>query len=86
MIGKLTGNAKLIVNIQNVKTWDELKDTLLRNFADQRDEVCLNRDLVMLRQNPNEKPNQFHDRVLHILNLLCSHIDLHELTETAKNL
>ena len=86
LVGKLTGQAKLIVNIQNVSTWDELKDTLRRNFADQRDEACLNRDLVMLKQFPNEKPGQFYDRVLHILNLLCSYIDAHETTTTAKTL
>lgn len=86
LVGKLTGQAKLIINIQNVTTWDDLKDTLRRNFADQRDEACLNRDLVMMRQQPNEKPNQFYDRVLHILNLLCSFIDCHETTTTAKAL
>lgn len=49
LIGKLTGTAKIIVNIKNVTTWDDLKAVLHRNFADQRDESCLNRDLVMLK-------------------------------------
>lgn len=84
LISKLTGNAKLIVNIQNATTWVELKDTLYRNFADQRDEACLNRDLVLLRQNPNEKPQQFFDRCLQILNLLCSYVDIHEADLGAK--
>lgn len=86
LIGKLEGTAKVVVNIQNVSTWDDLKNTLQRNFADQRDETCLNRDLVMLRQQPNENPNQFYDRVLHLLNLLCSYVDNHEHTSTAKAL
>lgn len=86
LISKLTGTAKVVVNIQNVSTWDDLKATLRRNFADQRDESCLNRDLVMLRQNQNEQPSQFYDRVLHLLNLLCSHIDIHETTAAAKHL
>lgn len=84
LIGKLTGNAKLVVNIQNVTTWQELKDTLYRNFADQRDEACLTRDLVLMKQNNNEKPNQFFDRCLQILNLLCSFIDAHEVSSDAK--
>ncbi|KAK4876170.1 hypothetical protein RN001_012592 [Aquatica leii] len=71
IISKLRGNAKLLVNIQNVSTWSELKTVLTNSFADQRDESCLNRDLVMLRQNLNEKPQQFFDRCLNILNLLC---------------
>lgn len=84
LIGKLSGTAKVVVNIQNVSTWDDLKETLRRNFADQRDESCLNRDLVMLRQQANEQPSQFYDRILQILNLLCSYIDIHEVTNSAK--
>lgn len=85
IIGKLTGNAKLILGTQNVTTWDQLKQTLNRHFADQRDEACLNRDLVMLRQT-SEQPSQFYDRVMHILNLLCSYVDNHEVDQNAKNL
>lgn len=86
LIGKLSGTAKIVVNIQNISTWEDLKSILHRNFADQRDEACLNRDLVMLRQNQNENPNQFYDRVLHLLNLLCSYIDCHESSDGGKML
>ncbi|KAJ8977554.1 hypothetical protein NQ317_019129 [Molorchus minor] len=86
LVSKLTGNARLVTNIQSVNTWEELKDTLTRNIADQRDEACLNRDLVLLRQYQNEKPQQFFDtsRCLQILNLLCSYVDAHEATADAK--
>ncbi|KAJ8977117.1 hypothetical protein NQ317_005245 [Molorchus minor] len=84
LVSKLTGNARLVTNIQSVTTWEELKDTPTRNFADQRDEACLNRDLVLLRQYQNEKPQQFFDRCLQILNLLCSYVDAHEATADAK--
>lgn len=86
LVGKLSGNAKLVANIQNINTWQELKDALHRNFADQRDESCLTRDLVLMKQNPNEKPSQFFDRCLQLLNLLCSYIDSHETTAEAKML
>lgn len=86
LIGKLTGTAKVVINIQNVSNWDDLKSTLQRNFADQRDEACLNRDLVMLRQQLNETPSQYYDKVLHILNLLCSYVDTHEQSDAAKTL
>lgn len=86
IIGKLTGNAKLILGTQNVQTWEELKIILSRHFADQRDEACLNRDLVMLRQQNSEKPYQFYERILHILNLLCSFVNIHEADDNAKNL
>lgn len=84
LIGKLTGNAKLVLGIQTINTWNDVKDVLQRNFADQRDEACLNRDLVMLKQASTENPNQFYDRILHILNLLCAYVDSHENTDAAK--
>lgn len=86
LISKLKGNARLVINIQNVNSWDELKLVLTRNFADQRDETCLNRDLVLMKQLPNEKPQQFYDRCLNILNLLCSYVNCHEATDAAKEL
>lgn len=86
LISKLSGNARSVVNIQNCSNWDDLKTTLYRNFADQRDEACLNRDLVLLRQNANEKVNHFYDRILEILNLLCSFVDIHETTPESKQL
>lgn len=78
LINKLTGTAKIVINIQNVHSWVELKQTLTNHFADQRDEQCLNRDLILLKQMSGEKPQQFFDRCLHILNIICAYIDNHE--------
>lgn len=86
LISKLQGNAKLVINIQNVGTWVDVRNTLTLNFADQRDESCLNRDLVMMRQNSHETPQNFYDRILNILNLLCVYVDIHETTDLAKHL
>lgn len=86
LVSKLSGNAKSVVNIQNCTNWEDLKKTLYRNFADQRDEACLNRDLVLMRQNHNESVNNFYDRVLSILNLLCSYVDIHETSQESKTL
>lgn len=85
LINKLQGTAKLVVNIQSVKNWEDLKNTLYRNFADQRDEACLNRDLILLKQNFNETPQQYFDKCLNLLNLLCSYVDSHEENEETKN-
>lgn len=84
IVSKLTGNARTVANIQNSQTWDELKGVLRRNFADQRDETCLNRDLVVMRQLPNEKVQDFYDKILNVLNLLCSYVDLHGETQASK--
>ncbi len=84
LIGKLSGNARLVVNVQNVSTWDGLKNTLTRHFADRRDESCLNRDLVLTKQNANETPQSYYDRILELLNLLCSYVDAHDDVATAQ--
>lgn len=86
IISKLVGSARTVVNIQNVDTWDQLKSVLRRNFADQRDETCLNRDLVVMRQMPNEKAQNFYDRILNILNLLCSYVEIHENIQASRDL
>lgn len=39
IINKLTGTAKIVINIQNVHSWLELKQTLTNHFADQRETV-----------------------------------------------
>lgn len=84
IISKLKGNARALINIQGADNWQQLKELLYRNFSDQRDEACLNRDLIMLKQFHNETPQKYYDRILHILNLLCSYVDIHETTAEGK--
>lgn len=80
---KLVGNAKIAVNTQTCTTWEDLKLALSRNFSDQRDEVCLIRDLVLTKQN-NLTPLQYYEKCIHLLNLLCSYVDSHETLATSK--
>lgn len=39
-----------------------------------------------MKQRFNEKPQEFHNRCLEILNLLCSYVDTHETDDAAKRL
>lgn len=77
ILNKLDGRAEEVVAIYGAKSWEDIKNTLIQNFGDQRDENCLNQDLVNLRQKPNETPFQFHEKVMHLLNAICNYIDLH---------
>lgn len=81
VLNKLEGRAEEIIAINGANDWDSIKTTLLQNFGDQRDENCLNQDLVNLRQKPNESPFQFYERVIHLLNTICNYIDLHCVAE-----
>ena len=78
IINKLEGNAQIIANINSCNNWVDLRNVLVRNFSDQRDESCLNRDLTSMRQKPTKTPKQFYERVLHTLNIICLYIDIHE--------
>jgi len=86
ILNKLEGNAKVLVNISNVTGWTDLKAILTRNFADQRDEACLNRDSINLKQQNNESPVQFYERSLGLLNVICNFVDLNEKTPSDKSL
>lgn len=77
ILNKLHGRAEEIVAIHGAtNSWDNIKNALLLNFGDQRDENCLNQDLVNLRQNFNETPQEFHEKIITILNTICNYIDL----------
>lgn len=71
-----------MIDVQNVTTSDEFEQILTRNFADGRDETYLNRDVVLIRQNRNEKLQVFFYK---ILNLIYSFVNCHSGTETEEN-
>ncbi|KAJ8980849.1 hypothetical protein NQ317_008908 [Molorchus minor] len=54
--------AEEVIAIHGTTNWDEIKQALLLNFGDQRDENCLNQDLVNLKQKQNESPQQFYEK------------------------
>lgn len=77
LLNKLEGRAEEVVAIYGSNSWNDIKSALIKNFGDQRDENCLNQDLVNLKQKHNEMPSQFYERVLHLLNTICNYVDLH---------
>lgn len=84
ILNKLEGRAEEVVSINGNKDWGSIKQTLIQNFGDQRDENSLNLDLVNMKQKSNETPEQFHERILHILNTICNYIDLHGANDVEK--
>lgn len=78
IISKLTGRAEEVISISGAQTWGDIKNTLITNFGDQRDENSLLSDLISLRQKPNEDCVQFYYRIIATLNTLHNYISLHE--------
>lgn len=84
IISKLTGRAKEVISIYGCNDWEQIKETLIQNFGDQRDENSLTRDLVNLRQLPNDTPMQFYERVMGLLNTTNNYVELHNTSEVIK--
>lgn len=76
ILSKLEGRAEEVVAINGTNEWDTIKNTLIQNFGDQRDENCLNQDLVNLRQKANESSYEFYEKVIHLLNTICNYVEL----------
>ncbi|EFA12120.1 Retrovirus-related Pol polyprotein from transposon 17.6-like Protein [Tribolium castaneum] len=79
---KLIGEAKLVTSSREINTWNALK-VVLQNFADQRDENSLLRDLMLLKQE-SETPQQFCHRCQDIKSLLLSNLAVTELNEAVR--
>lgn len=77
IISKIKGRAKEVISIYGCNSWESIKETLIQNFGDQRDENSLTRDLVNLRQLPNDTPMQFYERVMALLNTANNYVELH---------
>jgi hypothetical protein len=83
VLNKLKGKAEEVVTINGVFSWNEIKQVLIKNFADQRDENCLNRDLINMRQD-NETTQEFYNRCMHMLSTIINYVNLHEQDENKK--
>lgn len=81
ILGKLHGKALEVIDVNSANTWERIREVLIENFCDQRDENALNRDLVNLHQM-NESPQQFYDRCFNLLTTLINYINIHNDDET----
>lgn len=73
---RLKGAALEVVTGQIYNSWDELKETLINNFGDQRSELNIRIDLTRMRQLPKESPIDFYNRIRSLLAILNSKISL----------
>lgn len=80
---RIVGRAREVISVYGADTWMKIKQVLTQNFGDQRDENSLNRDLVNLKQN-NESPQQFYEKIMSLLNIICNYIEIHNEDETIK--
>lgn len=73
---RLKGAALEVVTGQIYNSWEELKETLINNFGDQRSELNIRIDLSRMRQSPKESPIDFYNKIRSLLAILNSKISL----------
>ena len=69
---KVKGKAALGICNNPLNSWAEIKEALVANFSDKRDEEHLILELGRMRQSQVESPFDFHARVYKIFSLLIS--------------
>lgn len=81
---KLVGKAAIMLSARPFHSFNELKETLISLFGDQRNEESLLRDLSMLRQRQNETALQFADRCIDLRCLLLNKLDCSNISNEIK--
>lgn len=78
ILNKITGNAARTINSNGIPSnWIGIRNVLINNFSDQRDETALYNDLSMQTQG-NSSPQEFYDRCQTLFSTLMTYITLHE--------
>lgn len=85
IINKIQGRAKIIIDTHNPQNWAALKTVLTNNYSDHRDEACLLKELLLLRQAVNEGYPSFTNKIFELQNLLFAHAELKETNNLVKN-
>lgn len=83
---KLVGNARLIISTKVIKSWVDLRRSIIENFTDQRDETSLLGELLSLKQKPQEDALTFSNRCRYLEQLLISGLDCNEQNEGVKEI
>lgn len=78
ILAKIQGPAAEIVYNSSINTYLELKQALLNAYSDKRDHFTLILEMSHYKQQQNETPFQFYERVMKILNLLIAYLNNHK--------
>lgn len=82
ILNKITGPAARTINSNGIpENWIGIRNTLINNFSDQRDETALYNDLALATQS-NETPQEFYDKCQNLFSTIMSYVSLHETLET----
>lgn len=82
ILNKITGPAATIINSNGIPdNWLGIRESLINNFADQRDETALYNDLSLATQG-NKTPQEFYGHCQTLFSTIMTYISLHETIPT----
>lgn len=82
ILNKITGSAARLINSSGIPdNWLGIRNALINNFADHRDETALYSDLSLLTQG-SSTPQEFYERCLNLFSTIMTYISLHETIST----
>lgn len=72
---KIEGEAADILNANNIATdWNQIKNTLILYYRDQRDVKTLDYQLTSIKKSANENLNTYYSRVNELLSLIIAQV------------
>lgn len=82
ILNKITGPAARTLNSNGIpESWQGIRNALINNFSDQRDETALYNDLALATQG-NNSPQEFYDRCVNLFSTIMTYVTLHETVVT----
>lgn len=82
ILNKISGPAARLINSNGIpETWVGIRNALVNNFADQRDETSLYNDLALLTQG-SSTPQEFYEKCQNLFSTIITYISLHETVVT----
>jgi hypothetical protein len=82
ILNKITGPAASTINANGIPdNWQGIKNALINNFSDQRDETALYNDLSLATQG-GKSPQEFYDQCQTLFSTIMTYVTLHESIPT----
>lgn len=77
LLAKIKGQAAINISCCTITSWNELKIALINAYSDKRDVYTLGIEITELKQNHNESPFDYYNKIQKLLNLQISYISTH---------
>lgn len=82
ILNKVTGPAARLINANGIPdTWNGIREALINNFADHRDETALYNDLSLQTQG-SSTPQEFYERCQNLFSTIMTYVSLHDSVST----